>query len=80
MKAQTEKASLLAYIEAMDEEKDRHMLQQLAAILYRYFEKKEPQKQKKRPARRQPCKAQTKHYIFKITRKPLKVKGEYYEN
>ena len=39
MKKQTEKASLLAYIEAMDEEKDRHMLRQLAAILYRYFEK-----------------------------------------
>lgn len=31
----------LAYIEAMDEEKDGRMLRQLDAILYRYFEKKE---------------------------------------
>lgn len=41
MKTQTGKASLLAYIEAMDEEKDGRMLRQLDAILYRYFEKKE---------------------------------------
>ena len=40
-KSQTGKASLLAYIEAMDEEKDGRMLRQLDAILYRYFEKKE---------------------------------------